>query len=153
AVGAHLPDPEQPAIAVAAAADDARVRRDELVRLDMRVEAGTRLHDDVEGRHPAILARWAEQGEDLAEGWGLPVLDNGEWSRPSSLAATNIGRGGGPDTWMGGHCARGWLTIAGMNERTATWAFHGTIEKGRIIMYRRMGILSFSSPGHFYPLT
>src|SRR5262249_12234154 len=51
------------------------------------------------------------------------------------------------------HCARGWLTIAGMNERTATWAFHGTIEKGRIIMYRRIGILSFSSPGHFYPLT
>jgi hypothetical protein len=31
--------------------------------------------------------------------------------------------------------------------------FHGTIEKGRIIMYRRIGILSFSSPGHFYPLT
>jgi zeaxanthin glucosyltransferase len=40
-----------------------------------------------------------------------------------------------------------------MNERTAKWAFHGTIEKGRIIMYRRIGILSFSSPGHFYPLT
>src|SRR5262245_19172767 len=51
------------------------------------------------------------------------------------------------------HCARGWFTIAGMNERTATWAFHGTIEKGRIIMYRRIGILSFSSPGHYYPLT
>src|SRR5215475_4795041 len=51
------------------------------------------------------------------------------------------------------HCARGWLTIAGMNERTVTWAFHGTIEKGRIIMSRRMGILSFSSPGHYYPLT
>src|SRR5215471_14516332 len=32
-------------------------------------------------------------------------------------------------------------------------AFHGTIEKGRIIMHRRIGILSFSSPGHFYPLT
>src|SRR5262249_3787081 len=47
----------------------------------------------------------------------------------------------------------GWFTIAGMNERTATWAFHGTIEKGRIIMYRRIGILSFSSPGHYYPLT
>src|SRR5262249_13463731 len=44
-------------------------------------------------------------------------------------------------------------TIAGMKERTATWAFHSIIEKGRIIMYRRIGILSFSSPGHFYPLT
>jgi zeaxanthin glucosyltransferase len=32
-------------------------------------------------------------------------------------------------------------------------AFHGAIEKGRIIMYRRIGILSFSSPGHYYPLT
>jgi hypothetical protein len=31
--------------------------------------------------------------------------------------------------------------------------FHGRIEKGRIIVYRRIGILSFSSPGHFYPLT
>src|SRR5262249_8447509 len=51
------------------------------------------------------------------------------------------------------HCARGWLTIAGMKEQTATWASHGTIEKGRIIVYRRIGILSFSSPGHFYPLT
>src|SRR5262249_15603503 len=45
------------------------------------------------------------------------------------------------------------VKIAGMIERKATWAFHGTIEKGRIIMYRRIGILSFSSPGHFYPLT
>src|SRR5262249_11400168 len=44
-------------------------------------------------------------------------------------------------------------TIAGMKERTATWAFHSIIEKGRIIMYRRIGILSFSSPGHYYPLT
>src|SRR5262245_19298879 len=51
------------------------------------------------------------------------------------------------------HCARGWLTIAGMQQQTATWAFHGTIEKGRISVYRRIGILSFSSPGHFYPLT
>src|SRR5215813_11674991 len=25
--------------------------------------------------------------------------------------------------------------------------------KGRIIMYRRIGILSYSSPGHYYPLT
>src|SRR5215475_2030129 len=31
--------------------------------------------------------------------------------------------------------------------------FHGTIEKGQIIMNRRIGILSFSSPGHYYPLT
>src|SRR5215468_6164697 len=31
--------------------------------------------------------------------------------------------------------------------------FHGKIEKGRIVMYRRIGILSFSSPGHYYPLT
>src|SRR5262249_29548822 len=31
--------------------------------------------------------------------------------------------------------------------------FHGTIERGQIIMYRRIGILSFSSPGHYYPLT
>src|SRR5262249_40034751 len=46
------------------------------------------------------------------------------------------------------HCARGRLTIAGMKERTATWAFHGTIEKGRIIIYRRISILSFSSPCH-----
>src|SRR5262249_22264248 len=54
---------------------------------------------------------------------------------------------------LSAHCARDWLTIAGMKERTPTWAFHGTIEKGRMIMYRRIGILSFSSPGHFYPLT
>ena len=31
--------------------------------------------------------------------------------------------------------------------------FYGRTEKGRIILYRRIGILSFSSPGHFYPLT
>src|SRR5262249_13661073 len=51
------------------------------------------------------------------------------------------------------HGPQGGLTIDGMKERTATWCSHERIEKGRSLMYRLTGILSYSSPGLFYPLT
>src|SRR6201995_1667006 len=43
--------------------------------------------------------------------------------------------------------------LAATRARTRCVSLSRAIEKGRIIVYRRIGILSFSSPGHYYPLT